>query len=192
MGGSGFSGKLKACLQITYLIQGRAWRMIRIIFTLIMLLCVPAQSRAWENYRPVSKTAYVQGLEEGNILIMNDRDRSDKDNFAIRLYGIGIPTLRQPFGREAKKEIEALLPKGSKVIISTVKTDEEGVTSALVQRNDHSINNRLIELGLAWVDRRTCKAFFCRRWHIQEHISLKDRRGIWALNIPTPPWQWGE
>ncbi len=170
----------------------RRLNIFKIIAILIFILNFPILCQAWEDYRPVSKTVYVQGWEEGNILIVNDRDISNKNNFAVRFYGIGIPTLKQPFGSEAKKELETLLPKGSKIIISTVNTDEEGIVSALVQYKDHSVNNRLIELGYAWVDRRTCKAFFCRRWHIQEHISVKDRRGVWALNIPTPPWQWGE
>ena len=26
------------------------------------------------------------------------------------------------------------------------------------------------------------RRFFCRRWYIQEHIALKDKRGIWSLN----------
>lgn len=168
--------------------------MLKFYLTIFITLCLiyPRCCQAWENYSPVSKTVYVQGLEEGNILIVNDKDKSDKNNFAVRFYGIGIPTLKQPFGKEARQELETLLPRGSKIIISTVKADEEGIVTALVQYKDHSVNNRLIELGLAWVDRRTCKAFFCRRWHIQEHISVKDRRGVWSLNIPTPPWQWGE
>lgn len=157
-----------------------------------LLFCYASPSSAWEDYRPVNKTVYVQKIEEGNILIVNDRNRNDKNNFAVRFYGIGIPTLKQPLGAEAKKELENLLPPGSKIIISTVRSDEEGIISALVQYKDHSVNSRLIDKGLAWVDRSTCKAFFCRRWHIQEHLAIKEKRGLWALNIPTPPWQWGE
>ena len=43
---------------------------------------------------------------------------------------------------------------------------------------------------LAWVDRQKCRAVFCRRWLIQEHQAVLDKRGIWGLNIGTPPWQW--
>lgn len=147
---------------------------------------------AWENYSPVSKSVYVQKIEDGNILIVNDHNKSNKDDFPVRFYGIGIPSLKQPLGNEARKELEDLLPRGSKIIISTVRNDNEGIVSALVQYKDHSVNSRLIDMGLAWVDRGTCKAFFCRRWHIQEHLAIKEKRGLWALNIQTPPWQWGE
>lgn len=159
----------------------------------VFVLCLlPCRILAWEDYIPVSKTVYVRQIDPGNILVVNDYNRSDKNNFAIRFYGIGIPTKKQPFGEEAAKKIQELLPPGTKIIISTVRKDDEGIISALVQLNDRSVNNRLVDDGLAWVDRSTCKAFFCRRWHIQENLAIQNRRGIWALNIPTPPWQWGE
>lgn len=167
--------------------------MTRFFFILFLLLVLtPRQASAWEDYSPVSKTVYVQKIEPGNIIIVNDYNVSDRDNFPIRFYGIGIPTKKQPFGNEAAAMLRELLPQGTKIIISTVRKDEEGIVSALVQLRDHSVNSRLVDEGLAWVDRSTCKAFFCRRWHIQESLAIKDKRGIWALNIPTPPWQWGE
>lgn len=155
-----------------------------------LLLCPNAG--AWENYSGKTMIVYVGSLEKGNILYVNESRRGGGEDFPIRFYGIGIPTERQPYGREAHAELAKLLPKGQKLLITAVKQDEEGITSALVQLNDHSINNRLVDEGLAWVDRSTCKAFFCRRWHIQENLALKARRGVWSLNISTPPWQWGE
>lgn len=165
-------------------------RFLFILFSLFVF--TPNHVHAWENYSPVSKTVYVQKIEPGSILIVNDYNVSNKDNFPIRFYGIGIPTKKQPCGNEAAALLRELLPQGTKIIISTVRKDEEGIISALVQLKDHSVNSRFVDEGLAWVDRSTCKAFFCRRWHIQESLAIKDRRGIWATNIPTPPWQWGE
>lgn len=154
---------------------------------------MPVNLKAWEtNYAGKSMTVYVQQIEPGNTLVVSENRNSDKDPVFVRFYGIGIPTMRQPFGAQAHEALISMLPAGSKIIITTVKEDKEGVISALVQMADHSINNRLIDEGLAWVDRSTCKAFFCRRWHIQEHLALKEKRGIWSLNMASPPWQWGE
>lgn len=157
-----------------------------------LTLFLPFPAIAWENYTGKSFPVYVQKVEAGNILLVSENKEGGEGSFAIRFYGIGIPTLKQPFGRQAHDELLEILPKGTKIIITTIRKDEEGIISALVQLQDHSINNRLVDEGLAWVDRSTCKAFFCRRWHIQEHLALKERRGVWSMNISTPPWQWGE
>lgn len=134
----------------------------------------------------------MRGIDEGNTLTVSEDRRGDASNFNIRLYGIGIPTQKQPFGPEAHARLAGILPPGTKLLITTVNEDEHGIINALVQVNDHSVNNRLVDEGLAWVNRATCKAFFCRRWHIQENLAIREKRGLWALNIPTPPWQWGE
>ena len=70
-------------------------------------------------------------------------------------------------------------------------TKKDGSIRALVQVRGDSVNYQLVAQGLAWVDRQSCKAIFCRRWYIQEHQAVQERRGIWRLNLGTPPWQWG-
>lgn len=160
---------------------------------LAILLIAPKMSFAWEmRYSGKTLVVYVRQIEPGNVLLVNENRNGGDNDLVVRFYGIGIPTSNQPFGVAAAEELRKLLPPGKKIIITTVKEDEEGIISALVQMDDHSINNMLVDRGLAWVDRSTCKAFFCRRWHIQEHLALKNHRGIWSANISTPPWQWGE
>ena len=154
----------------------------------LVLLSWPAPCPAWETYIGRNLTVRVIALSPGNILQVKDNSGQE---FPVRFYGIGIPGSRQPLGNEAKELIGSLLPPGSRAILTTVNQDDEGIVSALVQVQDRSVNNRLVSDGLAWVDRSTCKAFFCRRWHIEEHLAQKDRRGIWSLNMSTPPWQWG-
>lgn len=147
---------------------------------------------AWEMYSGRNLVVYMRQVDPGNILIVSEDKRGDAHNFAIRFYGIGIPTQKQPFGPQAHSRIAALLPPGRKLLITTVNEDPNGIINALVQVAERSVNNGLIEDGLAWVDRSTCKAFFCRRWHIQESLAIRERRGVWSLNVRTPPWQWGE
>lgn len=154
---------------------------------LIFLQATPAF--AWETYVGKSMTCRVISVTQGNTLtVKNDSGKE----LALSFYGIGIPTERQPFGNEAHKLLLSILPPGEKCIVTTVNSTDEGLISALVQVQDRSVNNRLVSEGLGWVDRFTCKAFFCRRWHIEEHIAQKERRGVWSINVRTPPWQWGE
>ena len=84
-----------------------------------------------------------------------------------------------------------MMPVGTKVGVESVGQLEAGPISALVQVAGDSVNYKLVMAGLAWVDRQKCRAIFCRRWLIQEHQAVVDRRGIWSLNMSTPPWQWG-
>lgn len=146
---------------------------------------------AWEAFTPRKATAYVVAVEEGNLISVADRWGKKSADYVISLYGIGIPTEDQPFGKEARATLLRLLPPGVRVIVSIVGEGEGGVVYALVQVEGRSVNNLLVDEGLAWVDRATCKAMLCRRWHIEEHSAIKARRGIWSLNMSSPPWQWG-
>lgn len=165
---------------------------MKIFLAVLFLAFNSLDALAWENYAGRTLIAYLREVNEGNILLVNESRWSKKNDFSIRFYGIGIPTERQPFGSRAHEEILKLLPKGQKLLLTTVNENSNGIISALVQVDDRSVNNQLLDLGLAWVDRSTCKAFFCRRWHIQESLAIKEKRGLWSLSIPTPPWQWSE
>ncbi|MBD5557113.1 MAG: thermonuclease family protein [Desulfovibrio sp.] len=130
-------------------------------------------------------------VEDGNLISVASRWGKKSADYIISLYGIGIPTEDQPFGKEARATLLRLLRPGARVIVSIVGEGEGGVVHGLVQVDGRSVNNLLVDEGLAWVDRSTCKAMLCRRWHIEEHSAIKDRRGIWSLNMSSPPWQWG-
>ena len=145
---------------------------------------------AWEAFTPRKTTAYVVRVEEGNLIAVASRWGKKAPDYTISLYGIGMPTEGQPFGKEARETLLGLLPAGARVIVSIVG-EGAGVVYALVQVEGRSVNNLLVDQGLAWVDRATCNAMLCRRWHIEEHSAIKDRRGIWSLNMSSPPWQWG-
>lgn len=169
-----------------YLSMNVKW--FRAISCSVFLLLLPALAFAWEPYKGTTMTARVIAVTPGNTLSVKSGGRE----LALTFYGIGIPTERQPFGKEAHNLLNSILPPGEKCIVTAVNSNEEGLISALVQVQDRSVNNRLVSEGLGWVDRFTCKAFFCRRWHIEEHIAQKARRGVWSINVSTPPWQWGE
>lgn len=162
---------------------------MRVFLLIAFCLALAPEAAAWETYIGRNLTARVVDVPANNMMLV--RDSAGKE-LAIRFYGIGVPTSRQPLGNEAHALLGQILAPGTKVILTTVNEDRDGLINALVQVQDRSVNNRLVAEGLAWVDRAACKAFFCRRWHIEEHLAQKERRGIWGLNIGTPPWQWGE
>lgn len=166
---------------------------MRALITLLALLMFwPQQSQAWESYILKSRKAYVTSIEEGNILMVSKWRGTATPETAVLFYGIGIPSMHQPFGAQARELLLKLLPKGRQVSLESASMEKDGQLAALVQAGGVSVNHRLLADGLAWVDRGKCKAFFCRRWLIQENVARKERRGIWSINVSTPPWQWGE
>lgn len=159
----------------------------RAVFVLGMLLLFSSglcsTAYAWD--------AYVLRVEDGTTISVCEKRGRHEPVVILRFYGIDAPALTQPYGREARDYLLKLMPPGTKVGVDAVGKDEHGAVSALVQVNGASVNYQLLVEGLAWVSRSTCKAMFCRRWYIQEHQAVVNRRGLWSLNMSTPPWQWG-
>lgn len=158
---------------------------IRTLALLIALVLTPYSAFAvslWD--------AYVVNVEDGNTVSVSTKAGSEEADAVLLFYGIEAPSMSQPYGPEARAYLQRMMPKGAKVGVEPVGQLESGPISALVQVGGDSVNYKLVMEGLAWVDRQKCRAVFCRRWLIQEHQAVLDRRGIWGLNIGTPPWQW--
>jgi micrococcal nuclease len=158
---------------------------IRTLVLLALLGGVPSSVHAASTW-----DAYVVGIEDGNTISVSTKSGSDEADTVLLFYGIEAPSMSQPFGPEARAYLMRMMPQGSKVGVEPVGQLESGAITALVQVGGDSVNYKLVMEGLAWVDRQKCRAIFCRRWLIQEHQAVLDRRGIWGLNIGTPPWQW--
>mgnify|MGYP002627251819 CR=1 FL=1 len=137
-----------------------------------------------------AKSVFVLRMED-DILSVSDWPNSNKVDERIRFYGVRFPSANEPMGKEAKEFLLRFLRKGAKIDIQVVSVNtEDGVGEALIQVDGHSINYALVDQGLAWVDRHECNAPYCRRWHLVEHKAVQDRKGIWGLDLETPPWQW--
>lgn len=154
-----------------------------LLVIVLLLTASPVAAESWDGY--------VVGVEDANTIRISRKPDSREAEYVLRFYGIGAPTLRQPLGNEALAYLRRTLPAGSRVGVEIVGDDKDGSKLALVQAHGQSVNYQLLAQGLAWVDRQACKAIFCRRWYIQEHYAVKERRGLWQLNLGTPPWQWG-
>ncbi len=156
------------------------------IFCLCLTICLALASLpalAWD--------ARVVRVEDGNTISVSKTGKSDDAEVVLRFYGIEAPTLDQPFGPEARQRLAEIMPRGARVTVEPVGESETGTISALVQVGGASVNYQLVMEGLACIDRQRCRAIFCRRWMIQEHQAVVEKRGIWGLKIGTPPWQWG-
>ncbi|MDO5484100.1 MAG: thermonuclease family protein [Desulfovibrionaceae bacterium] len=145
-------------------------------------MCCCSQVWAW--------TGYVLQVEDGNTIKVSKQPQGQGEQVLVRLYGIDAPVLSQPYAREAQYFLHKLLPRDAMINVEETGEEKDGSLTALVQVDGSSVNYQLIVDGLAWVNRTTCKALFCRRWYIQEHRALKQGKGLWGLKLATPPWQW--
>ena len=158
---------------------------IRVIALFIIML-----SAVFPAYAATTWDAYVVQVEDGNTVTVSTKMGSEEPDAVLLFYGIDAPSLSQPYGPQAQAYLQAMMPRGTKVGVEVVGQLEAGPMTALVQVGGDSVNYKLVMEGLAWVNRQKCRAVFCRRWLIQEHQAVVDRRGIWGLNLSTPPWQW--
>lgn len=100
--------------------------------------------------------------------------------FAVRLYGIDAPELAQPYGDEARRELESLVRRGG-IRMEEIATDRYGRCVGLLYRRRkgrrQSINRDMVRSGMAY-------------WYRQyggrdlgfpeaEADAKSKRRGVW-------------
>ncbi|MBO4369284.1 MAG: thermonuclease family protein [Desulfovibrio sp.] len=155
------------------------------ILCFVGLFCLLFESQA------LARFAFVVRVQDDGLIAVSKWPNAEREDSLVRMYGVTMPSMHQPFGKEAIQYLLKYLPKGEKIEISPAgETDSDGIEDVLLQVGGHSLNYSLVEEGLAWVNRRTCKSSYCRRWYIVEHRAVQENKGVWSLQMETPPWQW--
>ncbi|MDR1777917.1 MAG: thermonuclease family protein [Desulfovibrio sp.] len=153
-----------------------------LILSVVCFLCTAVFAAAREGY-------VVRIEDDGVIVFSENRDLSDPLK-RYSFYGVEVPTVRQPMGPEALAWLREQLPPGKKINVDAAGKEEASGTRAMVRIDSDSVNYQLLAQGYAWINRALCRAVFCRRWYIQEHHAVQEKRGLWSLGLSTPPWQW--
>ena len=130
-------------------------------------------------------TARVVKIVDGDTISV---EVGGKGSQRVRLIDIDTPEKDQPYGREARQALAALV-SDREVRLETHGADDYGRLLARVFVGEVDVNAELVRSGAAWVFRRysddpTLIAL--------EAEARAQRRGLWALP-PTeriPPWRW--
>jgi endonuclease YncB( thermonuclease family) len=138
----------------------------------------------------LAREGYVVRVEDDGAVVVSESRVLDDPAERYLFYGVEVPALHQPFGPESLAWLRGKLPRGTQVNLRSASRDSSGHLRALIQLGRDSINYQLLYQGLAWVNRAQCRAIFCRRWYIQEHQAVVEKRGLWSMTMSTPPWQW--
>ncbi|HEY9843446.1 MAG TPA: thermonuclease family protein [Candidatus Obscuribacterales bacterium] len=130
-------------------------------------------------------------LTEGQVLRVLDGDslvcKSGNRALNLRLWGIDAPERGQPLAAESRTRLAALV-MGKPVGLLLKGKDRYGRTIARLQLPDGSdAGERMVRAGLAWWYRHY--APHDKALAALEQEARLDRRGLWALPAPVPPWE---
>ncbi|RZC93383.1 hypothetical protein C5167_021674 [Papaver somniferum] len=106
--------------------------------------------------------------------------------YRIRLRGIDAPENKQPFGKEAKKELTKLL-KGNCVIVQVYGEDKYNRLVGDVYCNGQFAQEVMLKKGLAWHYAAFDKRPELRKWAKEAKAA---GIGLWADSDPEEPWKW--
>jgi endonuclease YncB( thermonuclease family) len=132
---------------------------------------------------------------DGTVIVVIDGDTLlfKPDHYAatsraflkIRLAGIDAPEADQPHGEEATRALSDWV-LNQRVSIDTVANDDYGRTVGRLRLENLDINAELVKQGHAWAS----------TWGRQAQLlalqaeAQRQRRGLWRVDEPTPPWVW--
>ena len=137
---------------------------------------------------PATSTPYtVVDVINGDTLLLAPVHGGDSTT--VKLFGLAAPGLGQPYGYAAKAfVVSAALHKTVKVRPVTHSKDS---SAALVEvPGMGSLQEMLLEAGLAWVWPRQCKK--CSNWEAIQADAKVHERGLWADKARVAPWRWQE
>ncbi len=161
--------------------------MIRSLSALfITLLFVLHAQTAWtDEFSPVWFVEVTRVSDGDSFVVTGPAQRKVR----IRLYGIDCAEMNQPGGKEARDYITALLLNQT-VVIEPVENDRYGRTVAFAYRQGRTVEEMLLEQGLAWVYEKYCKLPVCDRYREIMRTSVENELGIWSGPDPVEPWEW--
>ena len=113
----------------------------------------------------------------------------DKEQVTITLYGIDCPESQQDYGTRARQTTGNLAYRQIVTVIP-IDSDRNGRTAALVEVDGISLNETLLQVGLAWVYNSFCRIPQCEKWRELEAEARSARKGLWEQKDPIPPWDW--
>lgn len=146
------------------------------VYTLVQLAATISQA--------ATMTGTLDSVVDGDTITVLDRSKVVE----IHLYGIEAPERTQAFGQNSRNFIGGKTSRGE-IRIEPISKDQEGKIVALVFVNNANLNEQMVDQGFVWVSRQTCKESFCANWLKLEAAAKTARKGLWAEENPTPPWE---
>ncbi|MEI7530718.1 MAG: thermonuclease family protein [Betaproteobacteria bacterium] len=130
----------------------------------------------------------VVSIADGDTLTVLNKENHE---VRIRLVGIDCPEKSQAFGGRAKRLLSEKV-FGHNVRVETRGQDNFQRTLGVIRFADLDINEYLIMEGVAWHYKKyasTQPPEEAKRYANAEQSAKAAKRGLWAQDNPTPPWE---
>lgn len=110
----------------------------------------------------------------------------------IRLYGIDAPDIGQMEHERSREALAALLRHPGTVLfgqgVRGASPDRYGRYQAVVYKDGHCVNERMVAAGMAFVAPRQCRIKACAVWRDREAQACLAREGVWFAAGDDKPW----
>lgn len=127
-------------------------------------------------------TGKVVSIADGDTLTILVEGQQHR----IRLAEIDAPERKQPFGRKSRQTLSELCFR-KEVEVVIIDKDRYGRLIGRVFAGMVDVNAEMVRRGMAWVYLKYAKDPVLFEL---EKIARSERRGLWAGEEPTPPWEW--
>jgi endonuclease YncB( thermonuclease family) len=136
---------------------------------------------------PVSASE-VLSVGDGDTITVTEGSRRIK----VRLACIDAPeTSQSPYGMEARKKLQGLLPIGAQVTLKTKATDRYGRSVAEVFKGSANINQSLVGSGNAFVYWQYISGCDRQTYTRLEGDARLKRLGVWSVPSGIQrPWEY--
>jgi endonuclease YncB( thermonuclease family) len=135
-----------------------------------------------------SHASTVLSVGDGDTITITNGAQKTK----VRLACIDAPeTAQSPYGMEARKKLQGLLPIGSQVTLKTKATDRYGRSVSEVLRGGNNINQTLVRSGDAFVYWQYISGCDRQTYSRLENDARLKRLGVWSVpNGIQRPWDY--
>lgn len=145
---------------------------------LLVLLVVPVQTMAGTEF-----VARVLTVLEGDRVAIHYQGKNE----VVDLRDVDCPTLKQPYGKQAKHAAVAYLANRD-VVVRELKRSQHGrMTADILLSDGRNIAHELVKEGLAWVQPGEVHDPALKDL---EELARASRSGLWSDPDPVPPWKW--
>lgn len=152
------------------------------VWALIVAVTLAAMVPAPAFAKSFTFAGVVVKIHDGDTISVVRRGHAEK----VRLAGIDCPELRQSHGQRAKN-FTSRLASGQMVTVRVQGSDDYGRKLGVVLLPDgRSLNRELVAAGLAWKVKTSKNKPLAKL----EQNARRAKRGLWADDDPTPPWEY--